>query len=139
MKYEEYEEVKPFYVDKPLKDWVEKCLNENDSYMVEECENDDEMFSEFIEALPYCEDKDIMEQNIKELKEHKSEVIKIMRDWQSNIAEKAYSKLVDALVEYILNLDIDEVTDVFCPDKKMRLKAFEEAIEKTKKLCEETQ
>lgn len=128
MKYEDYEVTKPFYVDKPLKDWIEECLNDNDNYMVEECENDDEMFSEFIKTLPYYEDKDVMEQNIKELKEHKSEVIKIMRDWQSNTAEAAYSELVDALVEYISDLDIDEITDVYCPDKKMRLKALKEAI-----------
>lgn len=128
MKYEDYEVAKPIYVDKPLKDWVEECLNDNDSYMVEECENDDEMFSEFIEALPYYEDKDVMEQNIKELKEHKSEVIKIMRDWQSDMAEAAHDELVDALVEYISDLDISEATDIYCPDKKMKLKALKEAI-----------
>ena len=128
MKYEDYEVAKPFYVDKPLKDWVEECLIDHDNYMVEECENDDEMFSEFIKSLPYYENKDVMEQNIKELKENKSEVIKIMRDWQSNMAKAAYSELVDTFVEYISDLDSDEATDIYCPDKKMRSKALKEAI-----------
>lgn len=128
MKLEEWPNVKATYREVSIEDWIKDQIENGDRWFLSE-DNDNKLFLEFIDSLCEYDDDSILEENKKELKAHKDEVISILKNIKEKISKDSYKECVNTYVDLIEDFDESEY-DVFCPDKKLSEKAKKEAITK---------
>lgn len=139
MKYEKdyvYKK-KPEYEELSLKDWIVKSLEDGDLYSLFIAEGDKELFEEFLEIIPEFEDDDVNNNNLKEINEHKKEVIKILKDYINNLVKPDSKQIERELFSYIDDWENHDDSFLYKWTNKSLLEAKRNAItELYNKYCE---
>ena len=103
MKYEKdyvYKK-KPEYEELSLKDWMIKSLEDGDLYPLFTAENDEELFKEFLETVPEFDDDNVNNNNLKEINNHKKEVIEILKDYMDDLVKPDSKQIEKEMFSYI--------------------------------------
>ncbi len=129
MKYEkDYICKSPEYEELSLKDWMIKNLEDGDLYPLFTAENDEELFEEFLEIIPEFEDDAINDNNLKEINEHKEEVIKILKGYINNLVKPDSKQIEKELFSYIDDWENHDDSFLYRWTNKSLLEAKRNAI-----------
>lgn len=124
------------YEELSLKDWIIKSLEGGDLYPLFTAENDEELFKEFLETVPEFDD-DVNDNNLKEINEHKKEVIEILKDYMDDLVKPDSKRIEKEMFSYIDDWENQDEFFLYQWTNKSLLEAKRNAItELYNKYCE---
>lgn len=121
----------PSYKDISIEDFVLEAVKHGDNYYLNESENDNDMFKEFLVCASCYYGDDFTKDNKKELIDNKQEVLKYLKEYKNNAViefmEEEFDSLVETLKESFIDCT-DFTEDFYIPSDDILSKAKQETI-----------